>query len=329
MDKTFIFGVITYNHSQYILEHLESIKFLINRYGREHKFKLVLADDGSKDDTVKLVKSWLSMNSDLFVEAIIEADGYNRGTCANYTNLWKHIDSDLFKITAGDDVYSNINIFEAAELLKDEDFVSGIPLILEDGNLNLSKSTIFHMMATDAIYKNKSFIERMKYISVINTPSLFYNRKFLQNADLYSFIRKFKVTEDFPMMVRIAETYPTVRFIQTKNVYIYYRRTAGSVYIVRGNDFDKDKIQVFNHLLGMEKSFLGRVLLKNRIFCFSKKSIQKKFLNFNYYIYLWFLLMNSNTIIRNYFQIKVDIRSHIEHYRWIRKEALKAKELIV
>lgn len=327
IKKKFVFAVFTYNHAKYILEHLESIKFIINNYGDGYEFKLVLGDDGSKDNTVQLVRFWLSLNEKLFSEVIIQADGKNRGTCANYTNLWKHIDSDLFKVTAGDDVYSNFNILAVAEKLKQRDFVSGIPLILEEGRLKRSRSLIFHLMAADIIYRSQSLLHRMKRICVVNTPSLFYHLKFLKDQDLYEFIRKFRVTEDFPMMVRIAETYPIVKFEQTTDVYIYYRRTSGSTYIIRGSDFANDKVDVFNHLSDLMDSVFDKILVKNRLFCFLNGSLLvRRLLNISYYIYVLKVLKSFIPIAKNYVAVDIDEQSHILHYEFIKGEAAKVRK---
>ena len=323
-EKLFIFAVITYNHGKYIIEHLESIKFQILKHGLGYKFKLVLADDGSKDNTIAIVNLWLSKNSNLFSEVIIEADGVNRGTCINYTNLWSHINSDHFKITAGDDVYSFLNLIKEAANLKNNDFISGLPLLLVDGEIQKSNSTIFHMIATDVIYKDKSFMNRMKQISVINTPSLFYNSKFVRDIKLLNFIREFRVTEDFPMMARIAETYKNIKFKQADQVYVYYRRTTGSTYLVRGSDFDKDKLQIFNHLLSVEKSFFGKMLLKNRMACyFSNNKFFKRLLNFNYYIYMFKIFINFKEVIINYFNVKINVKLHQAHYYHLKNESQK------
>lgn len=323
-EKKFIFAVITYNHSKYIVEHLESIKYLILKYGNGYQFKLVVADDGSKDNTVAVINSWLSKNSNLFFEIVIEADGINRGTCANYTNLWRHINCDLFKVTAGDDVYSFLNLIKEAENLKDNDFISGFPLLLIDGEIKKSKSTIFHMIVTDVIYKNKKFMNRMKQLSVINTPSLFYNLKFLKDKNLFDFIRGFKVTEDYPMMVKIAETYENIKFKQSDNVYVYYRRTAGSTYLVRGSDFDNDKLKVFHEMLSHENSFIGKLLLKSRISCYlSNNPLYKKMFNLNYYVYLFRIVGNLLTVMKRYSELRIDESMHKLHYFHIKTESEK------
>jgi hypothetical protein len=314
--KKFVFGVITYNHEKYIIEHLESIKYLIESYGKNFYFKLVVADDGSNDLSIVLINLWLEQNKYLFKEVKILADGVNRGTCINYTNLWSHIDSPLFKITAGDDVYSYVNLFKIAEDLNHFDYISGVPLLLVDGEILSSWSTIFHTFATKYIFLKKDFKDRLSEISVMNTPNLIYSFRFIRSKAISDFIRKFKVTEDFPMMVKVAEEFQNVKFHQLDEVLVYYRRTTGSTYLVREDDFSLDKLAIFNYLLKNEKTWFKRFLLSNRVWCYkSKNFFLKRCLNLNYFIY-------SIRVGISFFQILSKIRNtdlnltfHQNHYR--------------
>lgn len=326
MKKKFIFGVITYNHENYIIEHMESIKYLILTYGEGMSFKLVLADDGSKDRTVEFLKSWLDKNKNIFDEVVIIADGINRGTCVNYTNLWPHIDSNLFKITAGDDVYSFVNLFEQAERLEKFDYISGMPLLLIDGEIVESKSTIFHTLATKYIFKKKPFRTRLQEISVMNTPNLLYTVKFIYNKQIENFIKSYKVTEDLPMMVKVTEEYRDVSFLQLNEVLVYYRRTSGSTYLIRENDFNTDKVVIFKHMIKNERRFFNRLLLKNRLHCYESKSKWlKKLFNLNYYLYLYRLLLNLPRVVWSFTQYNSDHHLHQLHYEKIK--TLAAQDL--
>lgn len=328
MKKKFIFAVITYNHESYIIEHMESIKFLILTYGKDMSFKLVLADDGSKDRTVEVLKSWLERNNSLFEEVVIIADGVNRGTCVNYTNLWPHIDSNLFKITAGDDVYSYVNLFEHAESLEKYDYISGMPLLLIDGKIVESKSTIFHTIATKYIFKNKPFRSRLQEISVMNTPNLLYSSKFIHNKQIEEFIKTYKVTEDLPMMVKVTEEYEDVSFHQLDDVLVYYRRTSGSTYLIRENDFNSDKVIIFKHMISRETGFFKRLLLKNRLWCYESKSRwSKKFFNLNYYYYFFKLLLTFPNVLFSFLRFTPNLSGHVEHYERIRRFADEAKKI--
>ncbi len=316
--ENFTFSVLTFNHELYIIEHLESIKFLIENFGSAYNFNIIIADDGSRDQTLALANQWLVAHSDLFVDVKVLGDGTNNGTCFNYTRLWPLIEGELFKITAGDDVYSCVNIFEEVEKLKHNDFFSGLPLLLIDGEISDSRSTIFHILATDVIYRGKKLIERIKGISSINTPNLFCSKKFLNDKDLCDFIKSYRVTEDFPMMVKIASSYENTSFAQSHEVYVYYRRTSGSTYLVRGSDFDLDKLQAFNYMLSNEKKWLDRIILKNRIHCYKlDNTVLKKLMTIGYYIYLSKIAMNLFPIFKSFFKPKLTTSTHQLHYNLI------------
>ncbi|RMQ42322.1 hypothetical protein ALQ04_01066 [Pseudomonas cichorii] len=322
VNKRFTFGVLTYNHEMYVVEHLESIRFLIENYGADYDFGLIIADDGSRDQTLELVNRWLLVHGSLFCDVKVLGDGSNNGTCFNYTRMWPLVEGTLFKITAGDDVYSYVNIFEEAEQLSANDFFSGLPLLLIDGEILSSRSTAFHILATDVIYKNKPLMERLKNISSINTPNLFCNKKFFLDEELSDYIKSYSVTEDFPMLVKIAERYRDVSFYQSSKVYVYYRRTSGSTYLVRGSDFDKDKLRVFNHMLALEQSKVGRFLLKNRLFCYNLNNKYLKVLcNLNYYVYLFRVITNYGAISRRASEATPDVAQHKSHYDLLCKRA--------
>nr|WP_256344937.1 glycosyltransferase family 2 protein [Pseudomonas gingeri] len=313
---------MTFNHELYIVEHLESIRFLIESYGDDYDFHLIVADDGSRDQTVALVNRWLSVYGGLFSHTQVLADGTNNGTCFNYIRIWPLVEGERFKITAGDDVYSCLNIFEEVERLKSNDFFSGLPLLLIDEEVLGSRSTIFHILATDIIYKDKPFMARLKNISSINTPNLFCNKKFLLNNELSNYIRSYSVTEDFPMMVKVAEIYRDVSFYQSRDVYVYYRRTSGSTYLVRGSDFDLDKLKVFEHMLSLERGWMGRLLLKNRIYCYKlDNKFLKIFLNANYATYIFRLLANALPVLRAVLSLQVDLQKHKAHFKLINDRA--------
>ena len=64
--KEFTFVIITYNQEQYILQHLESIKYQINKYGKGISVYLIISDDHSLDRTLQLAEIWLQENSCFF-----------------------------------------------------------------------------------------------------------------------------------------------------------------------------------------------------------------------------------------------------------------------
>ena len=64
--SSFAFLVITFNHRDYIVEHLESIKYLVKTYGSDIDVDLIVSDDCSLDNTSLLVDQWCVLNKSLF-----------------------------------------------------------------------------------------------------------------------------------------------------------------------------------------------------------------------------------------------------------------------
>ena len=173
--RDFTFIVITYNHEEFILEHLESIKFLISHYGHGINFTIIVADDASKDNTVKLGVDWLNYNADLFANVSVLSQKINKGTCKNLISAINKTSTRFCKITAGDDIYSFENLFECVNFDKKFGLISGFPLILKNEKLIEKKINTFLMVATQIIYESRSLITRFKHFSLNNAPNIFYN----------------------------------------------------------------------------------------------------------------------------------------------------------
>jgi hypothetical protein len=56
---SYAFLILTYNHQEYILEHLESIRYLVETHGTGFDVDLIVNDDCSRDQTSTLVDHWL------------------------------------------------------------------------------------------------------------------------------------------------------------------------------------------------------------------------------------------------------------------------------
>ena len=103
---SFAFLVLAYNNENYILEHLESIKYLVLTYGNAIDVDLIINDDCSSDRTQSLVDEWLLINAGLFRFVKTIYNQKNIGTCASVGNMLSNVVADRCKLTAGDDVYS-------------------------------------------------------------------------------------------------------------------------------------------------------------------------------------------------------------------------------
>lgn len=313
--KSFTFLVLSYNHEKYILEHLESIKFLIENYGKEVLVDIIIADDFSKDNTLDFAKIWLNENSNLFRKIIIPEKQTNLGTCKNLTTALEYVDSDYCKITASDDVYSNENLFLEFSKIDGYDMISGLPLNLLEGTINETKFDLFNIIATNIIYKNTNYNQRLKRINFFNAPSIVYSKKSLKNSEIIEFINQFRVTEDYPLQIKMSEVFSPLKFKQINKIFIYYRRTLNSTYIVKNTVFDQDKLDIFDYLIAEEKNPFYKLLIKNRKFVYMiNNKYFKKLLNVNFYLYGLQIFLNYFKISKEFKQLNKEIEVHQEHY---------------
>lgn len=285
--KEFTFGVLTFNHEKYILEHLESIKYLIQEYGNNFFVDIVISDDSSCDKTVSIVEQWLQLNCNIFRNITKLFNNKNIGTCQSFLNIVKSTKTESLKITAGDDVYSCENLFKYAILPAGVSILSGVPLNIIDGRIKKNKRELFEIFLSHEIYKNRSFMDRFKGLSNNNAPNIFYKKSILITPEYGSFISQYDVVEDWPTQIFIAENYPKTKFHLVEKILVYYRRTAGSTFIVANQRFIRDKSLVYKYLVSRSTGMVDRILIKNRYFLFILNNrFFNKILNFSFYSFL-------------------------------------------
>lgn len=323
MYKTgFTFVTLTFNHENYILEHLESIKFQVTNYGFDYSVDLIISDDCSKDETVDLIKKWCHHNSAFFNDIKIIENLKNLGTCHNFTNTWNYISNNYYKISAGDDLFSNENIFKWSKETNKHDIISFMPLYLIDKKIKYNYLTILGIISSNTIYK--SFSDRIRSLNVINAPSLFYTNKILNNKIIFDFIHEFQLTEDLPLQLKMAEQFKSLNFSQKNNVIVYYRRTSNSTYIIKNKNFNEDKVKIYKYLIKTEQNIFRRLLIKNRLFCFNLNNrFLKIVLNLNYYKYGFSCIFSARKIYSEFKTINIELERHQFHYDLIRNNVIQ------
>lgn len=315
---SFAFLVLAYNHQDYILEHLESIKYLVQTHGLGIDVDLIVNDDCSKDQTRSLVDHWLMMNVGLFRSVKAIYNPQNLGTCASLNNMLTHMVADRCKITAGDDVYSFENIFELTKHDSNVAMVSGRSLYLLGDTLRVDRRSNALTTATQVIYENDSLLHRFKHFSYNNAPNLLYATECLLHPKVRSNLQRFDVTEDWPLQVSIARQFPERQFRLIDEVLVYYRRTAGSTYIVANKRFFKDKILMYHALIQYENNWIEGVRLRSRLFCFKTQSRwMNKLLNMDLYFFALSCAYRVLAIVEQITALKMRVELHQKHYAFI------------
>ncbi len=322
IKPSYAFLVVTYNHQEYILEHLESIKYLVQTYGTGIDVDLIVNDDCSRDQTCTLVDSWLGCNARLFRNVKIIYNSKNLGTCASVNNMLTHMKADRCKMTAGDDVYSFENIFDLTQCEPNNALVSGRVFHLFGDELKFDRFANILATATQSIYRKDALLHRFKHFSYNNAPNILYEKECLLHPQVREYLQRFDVVEDWPLQVAIARQFPERNFRLIDKVLVYYRRTLGSTYIVANQRFIGDKLAIYNDLIKNEESWLERIRLRSRKFCFvSQNWWINKLLNLDFYFYIVAFVCAIFEIKKNEKKLVIDIRRHSRHYSEIKEKA--------
>lgn len=327
--SSFAFLVLVFNHQDYILEHLESIKYLVSTYGGSIDVDLIISDDCSKDNTLIIIEGWIKFNHDLFRSVKIISNTKNLGTCASVNNMMDHMSADACKLTAGDDVYSHENLFHFAFQNTDLAFLSGIALYLSDSKIQADKTPSKFAAATQEIYKSSTSIHRFSHISYTNAPNLIYSANCLLNRNVRDYLTQFDVVEDWPLQIAISREYPKAEFELIDRVLVYYRRTSGSTYIVENVRFSNDKINIFNDLIDRERATFRKLRLRSRKFCFKlKNKFLRKILNLDLYFFAISWLVRAPKIAKLGNSMTFNLQLHKNHYSNIRHEVAAIEKKI-
>lgn len=316
----FTFLVFTYNHEKYIVEHLESIKYLVQTYAADRDIDIVFNDDCSNDRTTQLIDVWIKENRNLFRSETRLFNRENIGTCASVVNALMEVKTHCFKITAGDDVYSFENIFLYSDLSQDVGMLSGIPIRIVDSKIIKSKFEILSVILSQKLYENKPLINRFTFASNNNAPNMIFNSNYIRNSDAYDFIKKFDVVEDWPMQVHVAEKNPNAKFLLKDKVFVYYRRTAGSTYIVASERFKKDKINMFQYLMDNSNDILSKIIINNRKYVFQNENKRYfKYINISLYLFAILSLFKLRCALQ--MEKKIKTNEHVVHYEFIKNKS--------
>lgn len=321
---SFAFLVVTYNHQNYILEHLESIKYLVLTYGTDIDVDLIVNDDCSKDQTRRLLEIWLQINCGLFRNLTALYNTENLGTCASVNNMLTYVITDRCKLTAGDDVYSHENIFELTKYDLNVAIISGRALFLLGDTIVNNRLSNALATATQVIYENDSLFHRSKHFAYANAPNVLYATECLLHPSVRTYLSRHDVTEDWPLQVAIARHFPKRRYRLIDKVLVYYRRTAGSTYIVANQRFSKDKILIYDDLIQHEANCVERLRLRSRKFSFSiNNKFLKKILNLDAYFFGLSLILNIMKIQSTNRKFIVDLDEHKKHYASVAQNAVR------
>lgn len=192
----FTFGICTYNSEKYIVQALESVKYQVITYGKKISVSLIISDDCSSDETVKIIQYWLKLNRDLFKCCILLQQEKNCGIAYNYANLLDNIHTEYFKTIDGDDVISSINIFEQINNVRSGELKIFFPIRFNDKNTYVEESDYINMYYNYHMkHKHEYDLYMLETIKPFITPEVCFLRDEYSD-ETGNFVRNFTQFED-------------------------------------------------------------------------------------------------------------------------------------
>jgi len=324
--NSFSFLVLAYNHEKFIIDHLESIKYQVQKHGTKIVVDLLISDDNSTDRTVEYIDTWIKSNYNLFNRIKKNFNDFNSGTCLCTSKLILDVETETFKLTAGDDIYSFENIFEASYFDNSIAFLGGFQLNIEDDILKKDFISKFLIISSQEVYSNKKINSRFINFSYNNAPNLFYNLHCIQDIRVIQYLNKFDVTEDWPIQIAISRFFSQKKYKYLNKVFVYYRRTSSSTYLVASSRFNKDRIKIFEDLIKNNSNYFSKLRLMNKVVCFKvKNKIISRLINIDLYLFFVNALLHFPTIIYKILFINLRKELHLKHYGLIVKNASSFK----
>lgn len=216
-------GIITYNSSKYVLDALESVKAQTYK-----NIELIVSDDCSTDNTVKICQNWIEENRSRFVNSTLITVEKNTGTSGNLNRLLGKCRSEWFKVLAGDDalypdciekfvlyVNNNTNVKFVVGKLKTYKYT------FEEKNF-VFESTLDDILDRSAEEQLKKMVHGNTFIP----PTIFYNIDIARKLGGYD--EKYGIIEDFPFYLKVLKA--GYKFYKMDEFVLKYRSSDTNVY---------------------------------------------------------------------------------------------------
>lgn len=207
--------VITYNSSKYVLETLESAKTQTYK-----NIELIISDDGSTDETLRICQEWLDKNQDNFVNTQLITVDKNSGIPANCNRGVKASQGEWIKLIAGDDILLedciSINVSHAI-ISNVALYFSNVEVFNNDSILTESTSNYNKVAKWFGSKKKRAKIKCYnRYPVMLNVPTFFIKRNVIIELGYYD--ERFKLLEDQPFLLKMLNSNYDIEHINKTTV---------------------------------------------------------------------------------------------------------------
>lgn len=218
----------SYNHARYIEEALESIA----QQSYDNK-ELIIADDGSTDETVYIAEEWLKKNAAAFKKTILLASPENTGITFNMNRGFTAAKGELIKVLAADDMLREGCLAEMASKMEETqadiafcyEYVFYPP---EQKWLGTDKENSLEKRPSNIAIFSHTAENLYKSILRANSfpaPTSMIRKKCYE--ELGGFDNRYRFMEDYPFWLKALRNNAKVVFVDI--IGVNYRKTEKSI----------------------------------------------------------------------------------------------------
>lgn len=221
--------IITYNSAKYVLETLESVKAQT-----WDNIELVVSDDCSKDDTVKICSDWLKENENRFHKTTLLTVPQNTGIPANSNRGFRATTGEWLKTIGADDILLN-NCLEDnikyAQQFPDTSFIVSDVIEIDDNGevireIGVNEGLEFFSKRNTTKKQLKAY---SRWPTFLNTPTIFCKRDLAASTNYCD--EEFRIYEDMSAIFRIIG----------KNVKVHYLNKPTVKYRIHPNSISRNE----------------------------------------------------------------------------------------
>ncbi|HPJ82200.1 MAG TPA: glycosyltransferase [Saccharofermentans sp.] len=166
--------------------------------------ELIIGDDGSRDDTVQAIETFLSKYENNFKRVVLIKHDENIGIVRNLESIYDHCRGELMiGISPGDPLYSSETLFDIAkfyELKRTDLFVGLMRSYRMNGSFREVNFLKPHPRQEALLMNPKKTFRKLIYGNFISGISLVQTRKLLQ-TDEFCLPENIKLLEDWPFLL--------------------------------------------------------------------------------------------------------------------------------
>ncbi len=217
--------IITYNSSKFIIETLESV-----RKQTYKNIELIISDDSSNDDTLKLCEEWKKNFEDYFYRVLILKSKKNEGLVKNLNKGVKLATAEWVKVLAGDDILEDKCIENNLRYVEGNPEIKIVFSKTQRFKNEFLKENYLEIPSDkeDKIFFEKKARNQFKILAMENVCSA--PTSFIKN-ELYSeygyYDETYPMVEDYPMWLKLTKNGVKLNFLNI--ITVFYRIHSESI----------------------------------------------------------------------------------------------------